>query len=312
MKSVYLHMGYPKSLSTTLQRNIFSKHPEINYGGIGEGDILGYKNESIELLFESILKYSNDHFYRNFLKTHKESINSFVENSELPTIFSSEHMAMNFTLQGIDSLTKYQRIKEIFNNNSINILLIKRNPISFIKSIYSEFVKMGYADSYDEFLKWLIRYSDRNFLLDLNYDEKTKQLQRVFGNINIKWVQFEDIVDGDTQKNINQSISDWLTISNLNLDFTAQNKGLDKSEIGTLVEINKKLNRELNLSQTEPFERHRNKLILSKFEEESYIFDNVIQKRLAFDKLKMEPNYQIMNLENRDLENKILDIIEWK
>lgn len=309
MKNVYLHMGYPKCLSTTLQRNIFPKHPEINYGGIGEGDILGYVNDSAELLFESILKYSNDHFYRSFLKDHKQVITEFVKTSELPVVFSSEHMSMNFTLQGIDSLTKYQRIQEIFKNNSINILLIKRNPISFIRSIYSEFVKMGYSESYNEFLRWLIRYSDRNFLLDLNYDSKERQLRDVFGDINIKWLEFESITTGDVEQNINKSISEWVGVSNLKLDCTTQNKGLDKNEITSLRLINKETRRELGLSQTEPFERHRNKLILSRFEDESYIFDNVVQKRLAFDELKNRDISWNEEFKSTKLENQILDII---
>ena len=118
-------MGYPKCLSTTLQKSIFTKHPEINYGGVVFGDTIHYKNESIELLFESILKYSNNHFYQSYLAEHKDILTKFIDNSDLPVVFSSEHMSMNFTLQGIDSLTKYQRIKEIFDE--LEFLRMKEN-----------------------------------------------------------------------------------------------------------------------------------------------------------------------------------------
>jgi hypothetical protein len=308
MKSIFFHMGYPKCLSTTLQKSIFTKHPEINYGGVVFGDTIHYKNESIELLFESILKYSNNHFYQSYLAEHKDILTKFIDNSDLPVVFSSEHMSMNFTLQGIDSLTKYQRIKEIFDNYSINILLINRNPISIIKSLYSEFLKMGYSETYDEFLNWIIRYSDRNFLLELNYIKKENQLRSIFGDINITWLDFEEVTKNDIEQNINKFVSEWLNISNLNLDCKIHNKSLSANQLESLLEINKKVKRELGLSQTEPFERHRNKLILQKFgESESFIFENVRQKRLAIDSIvETDGNFK---LSNDELENKIINII---
>ena len=134
-------MGYPKSFSTSLQRNIFSHHPEIKYAGICcNSNFLDYGNDSIEILFESILKYANYHYYQNFIKNHKKNILSFIEKSDLPVVFSSEHLSMNFSLQGLDSKTKYMRINEIFSDYRINILLIKRSPVKFIRSIYSEYL----------------------------------------------------------------------------------------------------------------------------------------------------------------------------
>ncbi len=301
-------MGYPKCLSTTLQKSIFTKHTEINYGGVVFGDNIHYKNESIELLFESILKYSNNHFYQSYLAEHKDVLTKFIDNSDLPVVFSSEHMSMNFTLQGIDSLTKYQRIKEIFDNYSINILLIKRNPISIIRSLYSEFLKMGYSETYDEFLNWIIRYSDRNFLLELNYIKKENQLRSIFGDINITWLDFEEVTKNGIQQNINKFISEWLSISNLNLDCKIHNKSLTPNQLKSLLEMNKNVKRELGLSQTEPFEKHRSKLILQKFgEAESFIFENVRQKRLAIDSIvEMGGDFK---LSNDELENKIINII---
>ena len=78
----------------------------------------------------------------------------------------------------------------------------------------------------------------------------------------------------------------------------------------SLLEINKKVKRELGLSQTEPFERHRNKLILQKFgESEYFIFENVRQKRLAIDSIvETDGNFK---LSNDELENKIINIIYW-
>ena len=36
----------------------------------------------------------------------------------LPVVFSSEHLSMNFSLQGLDSKTKYMRINEIFSGKN--------------------------------------------------------------------------------------------------------------------------------------------------------------------------------------------------
>ena len=305
-------MGYPKSFSTSLQRNIFSHHPEIKYAGICcSGNSLDYGNDSIEILFESILKYANYHYYQNFIKNHKKNILSFIEKSDLPVVFSSEHLSMNFSLQGLDSKTKYMRINEIFSDYRINILLIKRSPVKFIRSIYSEYLKMGYRESYESFLLWLIRYSDRNFLLDLNYSKKEEQLFSEFVNIKVNWFDFEKLKKGDVNKNINQMTSDWLKISNLNLEFNVENKSLSKKELSSILKINNLSNRELGLSQTEPFERHRNKKILQLAGcDEKFIYENVILKRAAFEKMS-EDGEQKMILRNHKLEKKILEIVSY-
>ncbi len=57
--SIFLHIGYPKCFSTTLQRNFFSKHPEIFYGGIGIDSNIDFINEEYKRLMAH-LKGSED------------------------------------------------------------------------------------------------------------------------------------------------------------------------------------------------------------------------------------------------------------
>lgn len=117
MPTIYLHIGYPKCFSTTLQRSYFERHPQIHFGGVGIGDNISYANDEIELMFESLLKYGNKVYWSKCKDKAKENIQHFVEKSgNKKVVFSSEHLSMNFTLQGIANELKYRRLQYLFEN----------------------------------------------------------------------------------------------------------------------------------------------------------------------------------------------------
>ena len=61
----FIHIGYPKCFSTTLQREFFSIHPEIHYGGIGTGGSnIDFINDEMNLLVESGLIYFRNILYQ--------------------------------------------------------------------------------------------------------------------------------------------------------------------------------------------------------------------------------------------------------
>lgn len=126
-ENVYLHFGYPKCFSTALQRNFFEKHPEIKFGGVGIKDNISYENDNIELCFESLLKYSNDLYWQLHKDRMKTALVKFISQSKpKKPVFSSEHLSFNFTLQGLNNGVKYERIKYLFQDYNIKILIIKR------------------------------------------------------------------------------------------------------------------------------------------------------------------------------------------
>ena len=47
---LYLHIGYPRTGTTTLQKHLFCKHPQINY--FGKNLIRGYNEENLNIKFK--------------------------------------------------------------------------------------------------------------------------------------------------------------------------------------------------------------------------------------------------------------------
>ncbi|MBD3616870.1 MAG: hypothetical protein HUJ22_09880 [Gracilimonas sp.] len=317
MKEVYIHIGYPKCLSTTIQRSFFEKHPGINFAGVGVEDNISYRNKDIEYGFEVLLKYASNVFWENHKKKFKDVVVNFVEESGAKKpVFSSEHLSMNFSFQGIENLIKYERLNEVFSNYTIKILVIHRDPISFIRSLYKEYLKMGYKESYSDYLRWILTFQDRNFLPDLNYELKINSLSGFFGRQNITSLSFESIIERGVETELKQSLTNWLKLNSKdcdNLNIGNENPSLSQEEAAKLLIYNKKNPRGMGLAQTEPFERHRSRLQyrysgLDYSEKE--IFSNVVDKRKALEGIKSMTKPKDVNFQDSNaLEEEILNTI---
>ncbi len=317
MAVINVHIGYPKCFSTALQRHVFCKHDQIHYGGIAVNDKIDYANDAINILFESVLKYANDYFFDDYLQTKSKKLEDFIHTAgQRKIVFSSEHLSMNFGLQGLDNRLKYERLKKVFNGHELRILVIERDPISLIRSLYSEMVRMGYFGTYVNYLEWILMTYDRNFIFDLNFKFKLQQLRSILGGVEITNWSFEEIVSGNAQELLNVKTSEWLAIDNNQLAIPKTNPTLSYSELNELQSINNKMRREIGASQLEPFERHRSYKIIEnapiEFSEE-LIFENVLLKRQAM--LQLEENVNDLKSLNpsqreSELEQKITEIID--
>lgn len=173
---------------------------------------------------------------------------------------------------------------------------------------------MGYDQAYEAFLKWVITFQDRNFLVDLNYKTKDKQLKKWFGKDNVQWLAFEEIKEKDVENSLNKELTRWLETDDQHMDIANNNPSLDARQLAALRELNKKQQRGLNKRQTEPFERHRSRLVYDKSNigyKEEEIFSEVIKKREALKWLKHENMHQPINFKQCDnLEEQIIKTVE--
>jgi len=294
MKKVFLHIGYPKSFSTTLQRDFFSQHPELLFGGVGINDNISYANFEIEWIFEVLLKYSTANYWNENKTNAKFLLQNFIRNSSKKKIvFSSEYLSFQVSPQEIDSGEKLIRLKELFSDYDSEIIYIKRKPIDLIRSMYKEYIRLGYNQDYETFLKDVITFRDRNFLSDLNYEKKHRQLIDIFGNKNVHCVNFDSIAK-NPEEVINQIFSKILKIDNMKLPISFQNQTLKDYEYRQLLSINNEYRRGISTSIFEPFEKHRNRTVFQNKEinfDNEEIFKHVIMKRKAIERINKETNF---------------------
>lgn len=137
-------MGYPKCFSTSLQKAFFEKHPEITYGGIGVGDHLSFANSGLEFVFQSLLQHANKPYFERNFKEAKKIVDEFVNSASDTTVFSLETLVFPFSSLDFETIT--ERIKLLFEGYDIHVLLVIREQLGFLKSLYGEFLRMGYPE----------------------------------------------------------------------------------------------------------------------------------------------------------------------
>ena len=92
---IVVHIGYPKCMSTTLQRDFFSKHPEINYLGVGFADNMSYSTNEVEYLNETFLKYCRDDLWERSKLDFHHHLKKLIDYQKT-TVFSNEHLSLKF------------------------------------------------------------------------------------------------------------------------------------------------------------------------------------------------------------------------
>jgi len=285
-----IHIGFPKNFSTSLQRSFFSKHPNIYHLGIGIDNNLGYINDDIEVAVECFLKYSKEIQYCEYQNHIKKSFQICFSEAEKKTdcslvSISSEHFSFPFTNDVIDTSLIAFRLSEIFPEES-KILVIIRNQWDLIKSLYRECIRVGYAQPYNEFVNYLYRFQDRNFLLSLCYDRTLNLYARHFKPSNFGIFLFENYRGDNKQLSTNNLIKDlstFLQIPYVNLPIKHYNEALSDSAIIKKRELNRLNKHDLGNILYDGAENHRlNKYysnILNLELEEKDVFKDVITKR---------------------------------
>jgi len=282
MENILFHLGYPKCSSTTIQRSFFEKNDHIFYGGLGINDNISYCNNDIEFIFECLLKYAKHTFYYNHREWAKETVKALLDkvSKNKKIVFSSEVLSVSFTGQILDTHQKLERIRELFEGYNINFLVVIRNQLDLIQSLYKEFVKMGLTISYSEFIKYIWIYQDRSILNELDYADTIDIIKTYFPASNIKIMFFEDITKN--VKTINTELSDMLGIPEQNMEINNDNPSLSDSQAYHLLQYNLKFR--LGETMMDNFANHRNRVLIHRLNPlalNDEIFGNVLAKRKA-------------------------------
>ncbi|ROT99260.1 hypothetical protein EB809_11495 [Marinobacter sp. R17] len=282
MARVTVHIGYPKAMSTSLQNGFFNAHPDIQHMGVGEGSRIDYASEDIEFIFEVLLKYARRDVFDERKEAARRAINDRLDAWKL-NVFSSEHLSMNFSLQGIDPVEKFERLRFLLTGHEVTIVAITRDKDSFLRSIYGEFVRMGYCESFDFFQRMLVALEDRSFYRDLDYARKEAMARAYFDRV--RFVSFESLT-ALSEEHLPRRLCQLFEVSEtVDLELPNAYPGLSPDEVDRLRRDNRDSHREMSRGIMEPFERHRNRTVLSPHFSEPEVFENVLEKRAALERL---------------------------
>jgi len=266
----YIHIGYPKTMTSSLQIDFFSKHPQVFHLGVGCGSLIDYVDDEIEIAVENYILYAKELPYAEHKARIKNAFDTWFEYAEKNGYkavgISLEQLSFYFIPGQNDTAGIAERLKEIFGHDTKIIALI-RNQFDLLKSLYGQYVREGLSLSYKEFIDYCYVYGDRNFLYDLLYDKKYAFYADLFGEENVHFIALESIRDY-TQKQLVRNDDKILLLEKLSeilhieyelseLDHT--NPSLNKREIFQLLLLNQKIRHSYGNLFFESANIHRNR-----------------------------------------------------
>ncbi|CAN5886042.1 sulfotransferase [soil metagenome] len=287
----FIHIGFPKNFSTSLQRDFFAAHKDIFHLGIGPG--IDYADPVIDAAFEVYLKTAKKFKYNENEKRLSDHFNRVFETATASgkkvLTASSEHLSFSFANDSIDFEEKMHRVSKLFGSDT-HIIMIIRNQADLIKSLYRESVRVGFPGTYQDYIYLLYKYQDRNFYYDFRYDLVLEVLQRYFKAENIHLLLFEDFKPtgaGLTEENgktkLIVSLCAVLGIDYPETPLNHSNEALSDGVVKVKSELNKTTRHDLGNILYDTAEKHRMKHYLQNdlglAEENDTLYSDVILKR---------------------------------
>jgi len=239
-KPRFIHVGYPKCASTTLQYDVFYAHPEIYHLGWGNQDTeTGWADDEIAAAFEVDLRMAKSHQYdilpaQKALKRHFD----YFDRDDRYKAIGLSWESLCFTLAyDVDPVIKASRLLKLFGDGT-KIVLIVRNQFELIRSMYFEMVRDGLSKTFDEYLEFLHFHPYASLTSDLDYARMVQIFGDFFGQDNLLVVPFEDLI---TKKEFYiKTICNFVGVSPIDLKLGQHNPSSDLSQLENLRRYNAK------------------------------------------------------------------------
>lgn len=239
-KTKLLHIGYPKCMSTTLQRDFFDRHPEVMFLGWGVSDIPhGWIDDETAALCEVGIRYENSLLYdapaaERIFARHLARFEGDPQKKLLCLSSESFSFTMHFD---VDPAIKAERLKRLMGDGC-KILIVVRNQLDLIASYYFECVRGGYARQFGDFLDFHYHYLFHSILSDLRYHKIYQLYSELFGEKNVKVVPMESLI-AHTRSEL-KSLCDHVGISAIELELARRNESSDKKYLQAVRLLNEK------------------------------------------------------------------------
>jgi hypothetical protein len=223
-QDVFVHVGYPKSASTTLQKHLFSKHEEIINLGVYPTKNIGIDSNSspknIPYLDEPILRIlHNDLVQMDSIEFHcsgfYENLSRFMDGVDLSkkVVFSNEKLTSVF-FSYRDNGVKARRLAKAFPD--AKIIFIIRNQHDWLCSQYRDHpfdpreLTIGRPVSFDQWFNIICWNEQIKLKQMLNYYVVIGFYEKLFGESNIGVFLFEDLVNDEEA--FSNKLSDFMGI----------------------------------------------------------------------------------------------------
>lgn len=179
-----LHIGYPKTASSTLQRHVF--RPELGWWSVA-GQPFTYHEEIVE-------RFAQDGWREGFLAELLQRRLRPSPDDGLLRVLSFEGHVGEPLMGGAFGWVAQRELARLFPEAVV--LLVIREQIDMILSLYNHHVATGLAQSLAQFLRApsSLQRIPPFTAAYLEYDRMADQLAQVFGARRVQFVLFEQLV----------------------------------------------------------------------------------------------------------------------
>lgn len=204
MKKLILHIGYPKTATTSLQELLFKNLNEVYYlnkiPSINELNykLFYYRENTLKRDKQFFLNFFNDNCpekYDTLLYSNESilSLSMFFRFQPSPYIWTQDPNSVARKLATVFKKTRY------FDDIKIFVVLRKQNQV--LKSMYAQvynryFSKFDETKTFEKFLTYTNSSESGGFINDaLHYNYIIEEYEKVFGRENIIISVFDDLKD---------------------------------------------------------------------------------------------------------------------
>jgi hypothetical protein len=200
--TLVLHLGAPKTATSTLQHAFFPRHPGVLFLGKevdGRRGWKGWRTTELEVLMLALERTNLD------FCPDRTAVARIVEEVAAdavgrPIVISSEDLCL---FSSIDSLRKLERIRELFGAlGELRLILAVRDQVSLLKSIYltehrGEMLHLtgtqqDWYPSFDRYLDIHFRYACGAVLESFRFAAMIERYEALVGRDNVFVYAFND------------------------------------------------------------------------------------------------------------------------
>ena len=188
-KNFYLHIGYPKTASTFLRRQVSNSK---KYSFLGKSKKI---NNFFQNIFYSLIYVKNDQVFLENLKNLniKKKFQYLLDNSQNKDLFYSDENILNFTAK-VDIKKRMERLKIVISEldySNFKIIVTHRDPVELILSNISQNLLLFI---YLKTINFEILKKDIYILSYLNIDELKHLLEKLFTKNKILFFDYNTFI----------------------------------------------------------------------------------------------------------------------
>ncbi|PFG09275.1 sulfotransferase domain-containing protein [Marinobacter sp. LV10MA510-1] len=193
---ILLHLGLPKTATSSLQHNVFQPlHEQARVNFLGKCLDYDYKTGGIEV-FNYSGKFIRDAVEGSLsIQEARQKLNSSLHRTLL-NIFSDEGLMIAYPGKENLSLSKkFERLNAIFEGYNVKVVVTLRDPVDYLYSLYVQLypdfcAKVKDINSIEKYVDKLIKTPNDTLFESFFYD---RWLQKVPSNFELTILKYEQI-----------------------------------------------------------------------------------------------------------------------